>query len=84
MRDKWKKPVKINSAYRCEKYNKEVGGAILSRHKKGDATDIVVKGLSPDEVATNCKDLFSGIGYYNSFTHIDSRPNGPAIWDFRK
>ena len=82
MRNKWRKPVTINSAYRCAKHNKDVGGAVQSRHPKGDATDIVVAGLSPDEVADNCEH-FDGLGRYNSFTHIDSRGKS-ARWDFRK
>jgi uncharacterized protein YcbK (DUF882 family) len=82
MRTRWKKPVSIESGYRCKKHNRDVGGATHSRHLQGDATDIKVKGLSPDEIADNCEH-FDGLGRYNSFTHIDSRGT-PARWDFRK
>lgn len=81
MRTKWKKSVTISSGYRCKKYNKDVGGATHSRHRKGDATDITVKDISPNEVADNCEH-FDGLGKYNSFTHVDSRGT-PARWDFR-
>lgn len=82
-RTKWNKPVTITSGYRCEKHNRDVGGATHSRHKVSDATDIQVQGMTPDEVADDCED-FQGLGYYSSFTHIDSRPGDLARWDFRK
>jgi uncharacterized protein YcbK (DUF882 family) len=86
-RDEWKKAIKINSAYRCEKYNKDVGGASQSRHIFGDATDIKVARMTPNEVANDCEDIFSGLGKYSSFTHVDSRPSSSGKkyrWDFRK
>lgn len=85
-RTKWNKSIKITSAYRCENHNKAVGGASRSRHLYGDATDIVVRDFSPDKVADLCED-FNGLGRYNTFTHIDSRPlqgKGKARWDFRR
>lgn len=36
----WSMPVIINSGYRCEKHNQEVGGAEHSRHMIGCAADI--------------------------------------------
>ena len=81
-RNKWKKPVKITSGYRCEDYNRLVGGATKSRHKVGDATDFEVEGLSPKEAANDCED-FDGLGRYDTFTHADSR-GYKARWDFTK
>ena len=34
------KPIKVNSGYRCEKHNAEIGGAVHSQHIKGEAADI--------------------------------------------
>lgn len=83
-RDQWGKPIKITSGYRCEKYNKAVGGASKSRHKEGDATDIIVQDMTPEEVANDSED-FKGLGRYSTFTHVDSRPTeNKARWDFRK
>jgi len=82
-RKELKKTINITSAFRCEAYNKKIGGATHSQHKLGMATDIQVKGMTPDEVADACED-FSGLGRYNSFTHLDSRENGKARWDLRK
>ncbi len=81
-RDKWGKSIKINSGYRCPRRNKEEGGASKSRHLVTDASDIVVSGMTPDEVADDCEN-FAGLGRYSTFTHVDSRPY-KARWDFRK
>ena len=37
------KPIKVNSGYRCEKHNKEVGGAKNSQHVLGQAADIAAE-----------------------------------------
>lgn len=81
-RDRWGKSVKINSAHRCEKHNKAVGGATGSRHVKGDATDITVVGMTPKQVSDDCED-FNGKGLYDTFVHVDSREGKLARWDFR-
>ena len=52
IRDHFGKPLTINSAYRNASYNKKVGGVSNSQHTKGTASDIVVSGILPDEVAT--------------------------------
>lgn len=83
LRDRLSSPIRINSGYRCEKHNKDIGGASESRHKKGDASDLEVEGYSPNKVASESEHLFSGLGRYNTFTHVDSRPNESARWDFR-
>jgi hypothetical protein len=49
---------------------------------KGTATDIAVKGMSPDEVADCAEKLFDGLGRYDTFTHVDSRGK-KARWDLR-
>lgn len=78
IRDHFGKPVIINSGYRTESYNKKIGGAKYSQHKYGAAADIVIKGVSPMEVAKFAETLLpdcGGIGIYNTFTHIDVRKN---------
>ena len=35
-----KKPIKINSFYRCRQLNKAIGGSLKSQHCKGQAIDI--------------------------------------------
>ena len=79
IREHFKAPITITSAYRCSVHNSRVGGAPGSRHSKGDAADIVVKGHSPKEVAQYCESIdIKGIGLYETaadgyFVHIDTR-----------
>ena len=74
IRDHFGVPVTINSAYRTESYNAQVGGAKSSYHMKGQAFDIVVKGHTPLEVAQYAQALdVNGIIQYNGFVHVDSR-----------
>jgi hypothetical protein len=77
IRDHFGKPVNINSGYRCEKHNAEVGGAAGSHHTKGMAADIRVKGVAPREVAKFAESIgVKRIGLYEGdegeFVHIGS------------
>lgn len=75
----------IRSSYRCEKRNREVGGAASSQHRTGKAVDI-------DPVASwkevKAMGIFTGIGYRTEdgkVTHVDVRPGNPAnptIWTY--
>lgn len=68
------KPITINSGYRCASHNKKAGGAKSSYHTKGQAADIVVKDISPSEVAKYAESIgILGIGLYDTFVHIDTR-----------
>ena len=78
IRDHFNSPLTINSAYRCEKHNAAVGGASQSKHRYGQAADIVVKGVTPAEVAKYAESIgIKGIGLYEgkdgNFVHIDTR-----------
>lgn len=79
IRDHFNAPITITSAYRCPTHNKRIGGATGSRHTKGDAADIVVKGRTPAEVAKYAESIgIKGIGLYETaadgyFVHIDTR-----------
>ena len=76
IRDHFKTPVTINSAFRTASYNKKVGGATYSEHQYGMAADIVVSGVKPSEVANYAETLLKntgGIGRYATFTHVDVR-----------
>lgn len=88
LRDEFKDVLIITSGYRCEKHNKAVGGATRSRHLFGDAADIVLAKTPPKETANKAEELnFTGVGRYNKFTHVDSRPledSQPARWDFTR
>lgn len=80
IRDHFGKPITINSGYRCATHNKRVGGATGSRHTKGQATDIVVSGIKPAEVAKYAESIgILGIGLYDTFVHIDTR-DSKSFW----
>ena len=74
-------PVAVNSGYRCPTHNANVGGAKASQHLLGKAADVVVKGVSPNDVYAwaDKANPNGGVGKYNTFTHIDVR-NGKARW----
>ena len=42
IRDAWKSPIVVNSAFRSETVNKAVGGSKTSQHKLGEAADITI------------------------------------------
>ena len=75
------KPIQINSAWRSRTYNAKVGGAPDSQHCLGKAADIVIKGLTPKQVAKIAEECgATGIGTYKTFTHVDVRSK-PARWN---
>ncbi len=88
LRDKIKKPIKVNSSYRCQEHNTKVGGVKTSQHVKGKAADLQVDGMEPNEVADYVEDLMKselitegGVGRYSTFTHVDIR-GSKARWNF--
>lgn len=44
IRDRWRSPIVVNSAFRSEAVNKAVGGVPTSQHRLGEAADIKVGG----------------------------------------
>lgn len=42
IRDAWRSPIIVNSAYRSEEVNKAVGGVKNSQHRLGEAADITI------------------------------------------
>jgi len=83
LRDWFKRKIKITSGCRCEEYNKKVGGADKSKHKEGRAADIQVDGIDPHEIYEYLNRKYPkkyGLGKYKTFTHVDTRTDGPARW----
>lgn len=79
LRDLVGRPVHIVSAYRNFEHNKEVGGSPNSRHLRGEAADIKVANIAPQQLAKFAQEAgFTGIGIYmhngDSFVHVDVRP----------
>lgn len=69
-----KVPVIINSAYRCEKHNEEIGGAKNSNHLKGIAFDVrITDRLSRKSIYDAAEKVgFKGFGDYKNFVHVDT------------
>lgn len=90
LRDKIGKAVVVNSGYRSESYNRNIGGSPNSQHLLGKAADIRVNGLTPMQIANEIEKLIlqgemlqGGLGVYDTFVHYDIRKK-KARWDFRK
>lgn len=86
IRDRFGQPLIITSPYRCDKHNKNVGGATGSRHTKGQAADFYIPGIAPAEIAKYAESIgVKGIGLYekadcgDDFVHIDTREKR-AFW----
>lgn len=74
IRTHFNQPIFITSGYRCPTHNANVGGASNSYHRKGQACDFYVNGVSPAEVCKYAESIgIKGIGIYDNFTHIDTR-----------
>lgn len=57
IRSHFGKPAIVNSGYRCTKHNKNVGGVSNSRHLKGKAIDLYVKGINGQTLLSYTKKL---------------------------
>lgn len=76
IRNRYSRPITVNSWYRDPVTNKRVGGASGSRHLQGDAVDFVVQGLSTAEVFKDLDPWWGnrgGLAYHRAFVHIDFR-----------
>jgi len=80
LRERFGKPMKVICGYRCEIHNKKVGGVPGSYHKKGQAFDIHMRKIMQPIFAKIATQVgFKGIGFYNTFVHIDNRKK-KTIW----
>lgn len=76
LRETIKKPVIVTSGYRTPEHNKKVGGAKYSYHMRGMAADIIVKDMTPKEIAKKLDEIAPnscGIIVYKSWVHFDTR-----------
>lgn len=71
LRNKIKKPVHVNSGFRCNRHNEAVDGVEGSLHTKGKAADLRVEGMSSRDVAQAADEFFNGIGIYPNHVHLD-------------
>ena len=69
-------PITINSGARCSAHNRAIGGSKSSQHILGRAADIVVRDVASIHVHGYLNSTYPqayGLGYYEDFTHIDTR-----------
>lgn len=78
----WGQPLTVTSGYRDPTHNARVGGARGSQHMHGNALDIDVSGLSPQEriaLSDAAKAAgFQGFGFYDNSLHFDV--GNPRAW----
>ena len=81
LRDIVRRPLRINSGYRCPELNRAVGGVATSQHVKGEAADIAAE--DPHALAKVVRDTpeiwreVDQMILYPSFVHISHRMGGP-------
>lgn len=72
------RPLGINSAYRTVKTNRMLmaeGAAVNSWHLKCKAVDLTLDGVQAPKVAEYAHAMkIGGVGYYPTFTHLDTGP----------
>lgn len=76
LRDQVGLPINVNSGVRCAKHNKAERGKPKSYHLVGKAADIWVHGWSTQQLAEAVLRIpaFRGLGFYDTFLHVDIRP----------
>lgn len=77
LRDAWGKPLHINSGYRCQELNREVGGVPTSQHVKGEAADVACD--NPVELARLAAAMrlpYDQMILYPTFVHFSHRLKG--------
>lgn len=84
LRSALKMPIRITSGRRCPVHNRNVLGALRSRHVYGDAADI--PRTLRVTVAQAREAGFTGIGHLASgyVVHVDVRPQrNVTVWSYR-
>ena len=80
LREAMDRPLFVTSGYRTPAYNRHVDGAPRSQHRLGRAFDIATFGLDAARLEALAREYgFRGIGRYQRFLHIDTRPRA-ATW----
>ena len=78
-REKAGVPFRINSGFRCEEHNQQVGGKPDSAHTKGLAADI--KATTSGDRFAILQALYSlgfvRVGIAKTFIHVDADPEKP-------
>ena len=76
VREKLGMPVVVNSGYRCEKHNKDVGGVRNSQHLRGEAADVSCADLSRLKALIIENGKFDQLITYPTFLHVSYKRTG--------
>lgn len=82
VREKLGSPIHVNSGYRCEKHNKEVGGKCDSQHVLGKAADVRADDM--DKLYELLTEEFQAVGdgRKKGLIHIDLRSEHEYRWNY--
>jgi uncharacterized protein YcbK (DUF882 family) len=82
IREELGQAMKVNSACRCEKHNKEVGGKPNSQHLLGKAIDIHCPDANYKYRLAQLAFKYGvkGVGVYDTFMHLDYRDGLEVMW----
>ena len=76
VREKLGMPIVVNSGYRCEKHNKEVGGVRNSQHLRGEAADIHCEDNERLKQLIIENGKFDQLITYPTFLHVSYKRTG--------
>ena len=85
VRERYGKPIRVNSGYRCPIHNRTVGGVLGSQHVKGEAADIIPVSSEKIKVKSELERLvkiieelgkFDQLIIYPTFVHVSWKRSG--------
>ena len=76
VREKLGMPIVVNSGYRCEKHNKDVGGVRNSQHLRGEAADIHCEDNDRLKQLIIENGKFDQMIRYPTFLHVSYKRTG--------
>lgn len=77
VRSKWGKPLTVNSGFRCQLHNEDIGGENHSRHTIGHAIDIdthLMEEQEEKDFIELCLAYFDIVLKYDTFIHCHIEP----------
>jgi len=86
IRDVLRRPLRVNSACRCDVHNVKIGSSLSSQHVAGQgfrAMDLDIKNSNERAIAIKIA-LSEGasVGVNKDFLHFDFRDNGPIVFTY--
>lgn len=78
-RERFGKPITVNSGYRCPRHNAAVGGVPNSQHMLGEAADVSAGSAQGNEALRRLikeQGVFDQMIVYDGFIHVSYKRNG--------